>query len=32
MNPQWYKEFFENMGIEYEDYPFTQNTENVSTG
>jgi ubiquinone/menaquinone biosynthesis C-methylase UbiE len=28
MNSQWYKEFFENMGIEYEDYPFTQNTEN----
>ena len=28
MNPQWYKEFFEEMGIEYEDYPFTQNTEN----
>jgi len=27
-NPQWYKEFFEEMGIEYEDYPFTQNTEN----
>jgi len=28
MNPDWYKEFFEEMGIEYEDYPFTQNTEN----
>jgi SAM-dependent methyltransferase len=28
MNPRWYKEFFEEMGIEYEDYPFTQNTEN----
>jgi SAM-dependent methyltransferase len=28
MNPQWYKELFEEMGIEYEDYPFTQNTEN----
>ena len=28
MNPEWYKEFFEEMGIEYEDYPFTQNTEN----
>ena len=27
-NPQWYKELFEAMGIEYEDYPFTQNTEN----
>jgi 2-polyprenyl-3-methyl-5-hydroxy-6-metoxy-1,4-benzoquinol methylase len=27
MNPQWYKEFFEEMGIEYEDYPFTKNTE-----
>jgi 2-polyprenyl-3-methyl-5-hydroxy-6-metoxy-1,4-benzoquinol methylase len=27
MNPKWYKEFFEEMGIEYEDYPFTQNTE-----
>jgi len=27
MNPQWYKELFEEMGIEYEDYPFTQNTE-----
>jgi len=25
---KWYKEFFEEMGIEYEDYPFTQNTEN----
>jgi ubiquinone/menaquinone biosynthesis C-methylase UbiE len=25
---QWYQEFFEEMGIEYEDYPFTQNTEN----
>jgi len=28
MNPKWYKEYFEEMGIEYEDYPFTQNTEN----
>jgi ubiquinone/menaquinone biosynthesis C-methylase UbiE len=28
MDPQWYKEFFENMGIEYEDYPFTKDTEN----
>lgn len=28
MNPKWYKEFFEDMGIEYEDYPFTKNTEN----
>jgi 2-polyprenyl-3-methyl-5-hydroxy-6-metoxy-1,4-benzoquinol methylase len=28
LNLQWYKEFFEEMGIEYEDYPFTQNTEN----
>jgi len=28
MNPEWYKEFFEEMGIEYEDYCFTQNTEN----
>jgi len=28
MNPEWYKEYFEEMGIEYEDYPFTQNTEN----
>jgi ubiquinone/menaquinone biosynthesis C-methylase UbiE len=27
-NPKWYQEFFEEMGIEYEDYPFTQNTEN----
>ena len=27
MNPRWYKEFFAEMGIEYEDYPFTQNTE-----
>jgi 2-polyprenyl-3-methyl-5-hydroxy-6-metoxy-1,4-benzoquinol methylase len=27
-NPRWYQEFFEEMGIEYEDYPFTQNTEN----
>ena len=26
-NPKWYKEFFEEMGIEYEDYPFTKNTE-----
>jgi 2-polyprenyl-3-methyl-5-hydroxy-6-metoxy-1,4-benzoquinol methylase len=28
INPEWYKELFEEMGIEYEDYPFTQNTEN----
>lgn len=28
LNPKWYKEFFEEMGIEYEDYPFTKNTEN----
>jgi len=28
MDPQWYKELFEEMGIEYEDYPFTKNTEN----
>ena len=28
MNPKWYKEFFAEMGIEYEDYPFTKNTEN----
>jgi 2-polyprenyl-3-methyl-5-hydroxy-6-metoxy-1,4-benzoquinol methylase len=28
LNLQWYQEFFEEMGIEYEDYPFTQNTEN----
>jgi ubiquinone/menaquinone biosynthesis C-methylase UbiE len=28
LNPQWYKEYFEEMGIEYEEYPFTQNTEN----
>jgi 2-polyprenyl-3-methyl-5-hydroxy-6-metoxy-1,4-benzoquinol methylase len=27
MDPQWYKEFFEGMGIEYEEYPFTKNTE-----
>ncbi len=27
MNPKWYKEFFEGMGIEQEDYPFTQNTD-----
>jgi len=27
MNPKWYREFFEEMGIEYEDYPFTKNTE-----
>jgi 2-polyprenyl-3-methyl-5-hydroxy-6-metoxy-1,4-benzoquinol methylase len=27
-DPQWYKELFEGMGIEYEDFPFTQNTEN----
>jgi len=28
LNSKWYKEFFEEMGIEYEDYPFTKNTEN----
>ena len=28
MNPEWYKELFAEMGIEYEDYPFTKNTEN----
>jgi ubiquinone/menaquinone biosynthesis C-methylase UbiE len=28
LNPKWYREFFEEMGIEYEDYPFTKNTEN----
>jgi len=28
LNPKWYKEFFEEMGIEYEEYPFTKNTEN----
>jgi len=28
LNPKWYKEFFEEMGIEYENYPFTKNTEN----
>ena len=28
MNPEWYKEYFEEMGIEYEEYCFTQNTEN----
>jgi len=28
LNPKWYKEFFEEMGIEYEDYPFTKNTDN----
>jgi 2-polyprenyl-3-methyl-5-hydroxy-6-metoxy-1,4-benzoquinol methylase len=27
MNPRWYEELFEEMGIEYEDYPFTKNTE-----
>ena len=27
MDPKWYQELFENMGIEYEDYPFTKNTE-----
>jgi ubiquinone/menaquinone biosynthesis C-methylase UbiE len=27
-HPRWYQEFFENMGIEYEDYPFTRGTEN----
>ena len=27
LNPKWYKEFFEEMGIEYEEYPFTKNTE-----
>lgn len=28
INPKWYKELFENMGMEYEDYPFTKDTEN----
>jgi len=28
MNPKWYQELFEEMGIEYEDYPFTKDTEN----
>jgi len=28
LNSKWYREFFEEMGIEYEDYPFTKNTEN----
>jgi 2-polyprenyl-3-methyl-5-hydroxy-6-metoxy-1,4-benzoquinol methylase len=28
INLKWYKELFEEMGVEYEDYPFTQNTEN----
>ena len=28
MNTKWYKELFEEMGIEYEDYPFTKNTDN----
>jgi len=28
LNPKWYKEFFKEMGIEYEEYPFTKNTEN----
>jgi len=28
MDPQWYKELFEEMGIEYEDFLFTKNTEN----
>lgn len=27
MNPKWYREFFREMGIEYEDYAFTKNTE-----
>jgi 2-polyprenyl-3-methyl-5-hydroxy-6-metoxy-1,4-benzoquinol methylase len=27
-NPKWYQEFFAEMGIEYEDYPFTKDTEN----
>jgi SAM-dependent methyltransferase len=26
-DPRWYQELFANMGIEYEDYPFTKNTE-----
>ncbi len=26
INLKWYQELFEEMGIEYEDYPFTQNT------
>ena len=28
MNPEWYRELFEEMGIEYENYSFTKNTEN----
>jgi len=28
LNPKWYREFFEEIGIEYENYPFTKNTEN----
>jgi 2-polyprenyl-3-methyl-5-hydroxy-6-metoxy-1,4-benzoquinol methylase len=24
----WYREYFEEMGVEYEDFPFTKNTEN----
>lgn len=28
MDPRWYQELFERMGIEYEEYPFTKNTEN----
>ncbi len=28
VNPKWYQEFFAEMGLEYEDYPFTQDTEN----
>ena len=28
MDPKWYKELFAKMGLEYEDYPFTKDTEN----
>ena len=28
LNAKWYREFFEEMGMEYEEYPFTKNTEN----
>jgi 2-polyprenyl-3-methyl-5-hydroxy-6-metoxy-1,4-benzoquinol methylase len=27
MSSEWYREYFEEMGVEYEDYPFTKNTE-----
>ena len=27
MNPEWYRVLFGEMGIEYEDYPFTKDTE-----